>query len=1254
MKALPTTSPGRIPIPGLPDGSYAAAAKCLKTSGKTVEERLTVAEALLNTSVRLNPRPERLVLEHIVYALSSPKPDFQPYRARYWALLRRLIPCVVPSSVVSTAAKSLLCADEIERLECVRTLESLLASDGLHLSAEKLGQLAGIALEKAPESLGVALLIEFDTVSKRNHKARATFSIILESLLWPILKSTGILRDAGEIVLRNGIFSNPADLLNMESTYFKDLFFILSNSQKASHPELIPQLAGFLMGAVREMSSSKRDQIAGLEFPKGGTSAGTGRKRNFAQANAETGAKTVTDRDTLPIDINIPYRFLVFALHALMKNLNINNDAGKSTKEEEQGQSLAAITNLLNTAADLGVYRPLYDESHLKVVEKSKKKTNIKNAYDTIGTLISQLLPVLTEKLTGGNVTDVVQLAGCTKAIIKLVQDSREDALLQLLTGVSQCADGVKAKNQTVALKALVDVMCELFRVYRATRKIPFLFKTMTTATASSRGVLNHFYILLANKKLQETVVECIRKMPTVHSEDCVRYLCGTKWETDGKMASGVCYLLSLFVEVVDFHTLQLILPLIGEHLEGSKIDIRDTSDLGAATLFLHASIACALARNSAGQSAPFATKLDFDRIFKSADKFRRKSVAAKSESSLSFTACELRFLAGFMHLQLVEVEKANLNLDGKDFKSEIGRAFISRLALLPLEFSSTENNFSCESNLLCSGSESFLRTIASVVPILDLCVSDNKETENGLSKLLTFALIHAKADDVFWDGILETKFAKQFMGPAALAILKSKNTKVCASVLEILPKISRHILSEEYRTKLSAEVEGLSVVNSNLSPVIHALRNPAVDLDARNTSLSDKLLRKMDGIIEKESTRLETRLKTSNFECSRKTLDFCGLLLKELLGLKDVMKVLEEHRSKLSAVAVIVFDYVLYGKDQLGTSLQLLSILARDRSNPGIEGARGILGRKVGKVDEEMRGEGSMYNSLTWIPWVKRLVCTSTALMCGSRGISADFDWACPPNGVVSNIERASRMLQIHSIRHCGADIQLVTNVLQAVLSLLWRTRRYCRHNSNSDGRSNVFDIKIGDDAVSRGQIFKSNRQREEHAAEIRECIEWAGGTVILVSKSTSNEDGRILLNVLTQCLSIGMEYDMYAIVKSVTLIAHRRPNLRIAGLRCMRAALGGHLEEKTARVIARFYETVAGPPTVAALVDLSVGLVKVKDGKVRRAMEHGAAALIRQLDERGRDEALRGCSENNARDVLRALVESYRLDFEYGRSYN
>eukprot|EP00171_Calliarthron_tuberculosum_P018455 IDg18455t1 len=93
------------------------------------------------------------------------------------------------------------------------------------------------------------------------------------------------------------------------------------------------------------------------------------------------------------------------------------------------------------------------------------------------------------------------------------------------------------------------------------------------------------------------------------------------------------------------------------------------------------------------------------------------------------------------------------------------------------------------------------------------------------------------------------------------------------------------------------------------------------------------------------------------------------------------------------------------------------------------------------------------------------------------------------------------------------------------------------------------------------------------------------------------------------------------------------------------------GLMDEQCARIISRFFEKVSGAPTVSALADTASALVGVSNAAVRGALEHGAAALIRQLRERGRNEALRACTDD-AREVLRALMETYRQDFEYGRS--
>ncbi len=1262
-EASRTTTGPHMYIEGLPEGSYAKAAKYLQTSGHTVVERLNVAEALLNTSVSLTPRPERLVLQHTIFALTCNKSDFDEFRARYWRLLHRVHErepsLVVPATISKQAVKS-LCKGGEERDACVRAIDVFLNSNVLRPNIETLGALAGAAVEctianpdcDVSRNVALALLVEYNDLQQRNPSSKRVFGVCFTSLVFPVLRSTGVIRQAGEIVLRHGLFPNVEDVLNLQA-YYDGLYEIFADVRAAPHPAQLPELLRFLMRACRDKCSVQRDKL--VEFPA------VGKKRAFSKIDAPSTKSVVAkQRGELPLDIAIPMRFLSDALESLMRN--IDNEGAKCAHFLESVESLAA------TAAELRIYRPSYDEplieqsaSQRSRIKDAGKKAKIPVKQTTVGGLMSKLLKFIASDLKRvanekqPDVEEIVRLAKCSEAAIKLIMDSSTDDLPNLINSVCVCAGKV---NDSTARNALASFFSELFRTYRSTRKIPNLFELFCSA-GNDDCVLGELYNILAIDCLQEVIVDCLRSLPYRQADICVQHLLRSRWKEHPKAAVSVLFLLSLIVEVVELPTLKTILPMIAASVEPDIVSKGTDATYACGALFFYASVGLALAKNSMGPSSALGVLFSFEKVLG-----RTSGIAKQNETDITFVNCQLRFLAAWTQFMLIEYTwELNTALSkGRLLLTTVGKLSL-RGVLDERKTSTSEEWAQLVLEPYSNGIVSLLRIFAGVCTVLDLFTNDDSSSaedlliEKGLHLLLSLTMIEADVNDVLWDSILETKFGRKLLVPVTLSLTQDVKV-VCwngGSVLKSMQKFLPLVVRNNETADLLRACEMLqedkaldAKIQGSVKLVVEALSNSSENLDDDRGSLIDSLINRLSTVISVGKEQMMRKVKAREFSDDDKLVR----VLKSLNSLiskddKLMMKVLVEQREVMSLTAVVVCDKALYGPE-IGrcTLLQTLCMLSQDRRNAGIMGIRKHLIKKLDGLDMEMKGDMRLqpYNLLD------RLVSVGLAVTCGAVRVPTRFEWMEPRGGIIQAIERASRFLGTSEPNE--DDIILAAVSIRAIASTLWQTRQ------NNQG------VICGNNARNRGVAFKADVERGSRITRIWNTAEYAVATCSLIAQNAGIgvEQGETLLNALSELMFVDGAIDemkkeqvrtrlYYGLVRAVCLIG-RKTNLTLSALRCIRAALrSGCVDERCGRTISRYFEKVSGPPVVSALVDLAVALVDVDNPRVRAAMEPGAASLIRQLDERGRNEALRACNDNG-RDVLRSLVETYRQDFEYGRN--
>lgn len=1248
-------------IEGLPEGSYAMAAKYLQTSGQSVIDRLNVAEALLNTSVTLTPPPEQLVLQHTTYALTCDKPDFDDFRARYWRLLGSVharVPSVaLPGSLAVYAVKSLGKGGE-ERDACMRAIDILLKNDSLRPNLESLGSLAGAVIEctvfepscEVSQRVALTLLVEYDDLQRRAPNKKRLFSTCCNSVMFPVLRSAGVVRQAGDIVLRHGLFPNVTDIMNFQ-TYYSVLYNILTDVPAAPHPELLPELLRFLMRTCRDASSVQRNELPG--FPR------VGKKRAFAKiVDPPTTSVRANQRGLLTPDISIPMRFFSEALKSLMAN--IENGGAKCA------EFLQSVEGLTSTAAELRIYRPSFDDALIKHYTLSRsrikdeaKKAKIPEKHSTVGSLVSKLLEFISSELlrianeTEHDIQEIVRLAKCSEAVLKLVLDSSPSDLPRLINAVCTCAGRV---HDSAARNAFASLLSELFQTHLATRKIPELFQLFCTSR-NDDCVLDELYNMLAVDGLQEVIVDCLRSLPHRHADFCVQHLLRSRWKEHPKATTSVLFLLSLIIEVVDLPTLKTILPSIAASIEPFVLAKSENVTNACGGLFFYASVGLALAKNSLGPSSPLGKLFSFDKIRKATSK-----IANEHGMDITFANCELRFFAAWTQFLLIEyTEQSNTALP-------IGRSLLAKFGKLSLQSLLDEREPSaCEEwTRLILGKTSnapLLRIFAGVCNVLDHFVDDNDTSTEGqlvgkgLHVLLSLTIIEAHENDVIWDSILETNFARRLLGSVLRSLvhntslilsnggngLKSLQKLLCFAIpkseaKDILKACKKMLKDERSETKLPFSLKDAVEVLSNSSE-----EEPQENSDSLNLALFDRL----SSVIAMESEQMKQKDLLSGSESRGELLEVLQSVNSVISNAKDQLSVLEEQRDVLSLTAVVVCKKVLYGPEiDRHTYLQMLSVLSQDKKNAGIMGIRKHLICRLERLYLEMEGdtESQPCNN------IDRLVSVGLAITCGAVRIPIRFNWMEPRGGIIQAVERASRFLG--TIEPDDDDIILAAVSIRAVASILWRTRQ-------NDG-----GFICGNNACNRGVAFKRDVERGSRITEIWNTAEYAVATCSLVAQYAGSgvELGETLLNALSEMMFVDGAIEMkkkeavrtrmyYGLIRAICLVG-RKSNLNLSALRCIRAALrSGCVDERCGRTISRYFEKVSGPPVVGALVDLAVALVDVDNPRVRAAMEPGAASLIRQIDEKGRNEALRAC-DDNARDVLRSLDETYRQDFEYGRN--
>lgn len=1259
---------------GLPEGSYAKAAKSLQTSGLSVAERIEVAEALLACSAELTPRPDALVRQHVVYALSCKKKEFDDYRARYWRLLSALhkrASTATPEPIAAAATEALR-RSGTERHECVNALDGLLASDSLRARLEVLGALAGAALDAArvdasPQlrRVALALLVTHDDTQRNSVPAKLVFSVCLTSLVYPILRSSGVLREAGEIVLRRGLFPHVADVLQTkQATYYKGLYAVLSDVRSCPHPSVLPELLAFLLRECRDAAHKRRT----AEFPK------SGMKRKASEIIDHATSAVSASTSTLPTEVIISLRFFKDLLFALMKNLDM--------KEPELEYSLPALEMLIFTAAELEIYRPSYEASFARPSKSARNETNAKTPRVnkekevSVSSIISKLLSFVSGKLetlsgearseSSGltRVPLVMKLADCGKAIVRLAKDSIHGDLPDFLECVLRCAG---KEGSGGPCSSLAGVLCEVFREYTLTRKVPELFQMLVHPDRAS-VVLDNFHVLMSESSLRETIIESIMGLPTGHAESCVRALTNSGSCFRSEAAGSVFYLLSVIVEVVDLSSLKTIIPILAKAI-AEKIDPNTTKlPIRCGLSFLYASITSTFARNSIGPSSQlytsFASSSGLENFEVLNDKQQNKNV-----TEICIRMCELRMLSGLVHFQIIDCSGADDRAAASKVMGEVLRKFAQlpdRKELSGDEISSRKSNLlSTQWQHLLLGKEQswipqLLKIISSLSPLVDYLALDceplkaDSIVELGIKKLVSLAMTDVPPIDVFWDDVLETQFARKFSYSCVSSMLKPSSGEFeNMAALELIPKLNDSVFSAKQKQKVSSLCDTLSATKSKAAHIQASAQRASSCLQNQSTTVVCFDVGKANSFI---TVSLAFMLRTNDALCKgtdvssreNRAHDAAEKVLANILAVGPLQGCCQKYRETFARLAVVACDRALYCSNaQLSTYLQLLSALGRDISDEGIVGICEVLDNRLKGLVQQTRKDSNAV-----LPQcLDRIVRVSTALSLGlCDGSISNIDWTDPQGGIARCTERATR----GSTSNCANGeslFSLATHAVQAVAAMLWMASREKKYSNSGNG--------------TRGEMFNDDYERRVAVAQVWKISEWAvamSGLAAARGSAVTQERNEMLLLALCELLHFGnIRSDSSNInvrarvqrsaVRAACLLA-RRTTLTLAALRCVRAVMrSGLMDEQCARIISRFFEKVSGASTVSALADTASALIAVSDASVRGALEHGAAALIRQLRERGRSEALRACSDD-AREVLRALMETYRQDFEYGRS--
>lgn len=1245
---------------GLPDGSYSKAAKILQTSGVSVGERLCVAESLLLHSSQLNPAPDSLVRHHTVYALSCKRSEFEEYRARYWRLLaslQRRASLSVPELVAGAAVISLRNGGG-ERDACIEALDVLLKSNSIRPRLEVLGELTGAALDCALESkseqlhgVAVGLLVEYDDTQRGGALSRIVFSTCFERLVYPVLRSSGALRAAGEIVLRRGLIPQVDGMLQTkQNTYYDALFATLSNIRSCPHPTVLPELLAFLMQACRDAAYGRPS----AQFPQ------LGRKRKANEVDVEEPVTLSSTGSTLPKEVAIPLRFLKDMLNALLKNIHC--------EEPEIDYSLPVLEKLLSTAAELQIYRPSFESSYARSSknEKGEGKSERTPKDITVSSMISSLLSFISGKLNefskhGGdkdiNVVKIENLVNCAKAIIRLAKDSIQTDITDLLESTLQCVGKQKSSK---ACSSLAGLVAELFQVYTSTRKVPELFEIVFS---SKKGtvVMDEMPVLLSESSLQETIVDSIRTLPSGHAERCTRLLLSTLRTF---ATCSAFYFLSLIVEVVDFSTLKVIVPVLStlfEDFSGSK---NLSTEICCGLRFLYASLVSSLARDSVGPSS------QLYRAFASMDTKLEMKLTKKIEEpdDMCLIVTELRMLAGMVHFRSIDCNGENERMDASGCLVELLRKFskLPENMTRVTKSNSSRRQFTKWEHVLLQKGKSWavplLKIVSSVIPLLDYLVLDcdilssDSDAKSGVKRLLSLAMSHVSTANVFWDSVLETRAARKYSFSCIVTLLKQKVSELeTFNVISLIPKLSQCVLSAEHKRKLFSILNSMGSTLDTTSKLYSTVQRTCLCLQNQPSAKAQFEKSTAEKVISKSLNIMMEARKTilgggGDVSWNDESIDNeAENVVTNLISLGSTRDSDIGDKDILAKLAVAGCNRGLFAADRRqGLYLQLICILATDNANEGVVGLCEILRKRVTGYAQQKRGDCRPLRP----HFLERVIQMSTALSHGLCGGSADFDWAKPKGGISRSIERAARGAST-SCMQLDLVFALAIQSVRAVSGALWRARRAAQSRKHAE---NI--------AATRSEIFRGDYERGEAMRHLWEIGEWAVAICGLAAERSggvSQEQCELLLIALCELIGAGSESREKTTINSrarvqggairAACLLARKSTLMLAALRCVRAALRSEcLDANCARTISRLFEKVSGAPTVSALADTACALVRVSDAAVRGALEHGAAALIRQAGERGRGEALRSC-DDEARDVLRALVEIYKQDFEYGR---